>query len=62
MREGKYTNVFDNAWTYHPTNMKYSDLKRIYNDFSEKSADYDIVWRNCKHWAKEVYNKIKFIY
>ena len=62
MRPGKYTNVFDNAWTYNPYNMKYSDLKSIYNYFSESSEDYDIVWSNCKHWAKEVYNKIKSKY
>ena len=42
--------------------MKYSDLKSIYNYFSESGEDYSVVWRNCKHWAKEVYNKIKSKY
>ena len=31
MKEGKYTNVFDNAWIYSPSNMDYSDLEAIYN-------------------------------
>ena len=59
MREGKYTNVFNNDWIYYPSNMNYSNLKNIYNSYSQGSEKYSLVWKNCKHWAKEVYNEIK---
>ena len=59
MREGKYTNVFDNAYTYYPSNMNFSNLKSIYNFYSESGDNYSLVWKNCKHWSKEVYNEIK---
>ena len=62
MREGKYTNVFDNAYTYYPSNMNFSNLKSIYNFYSESGDNYSLVWKNCKHWAKEVYNEIKRSY
>ena len=59
MKDGKYYNVFDNAYTYYPTNMNFLDLENIYYSFEESKMDYSLVWRNCKHWAQEVYYEIK---
>ena len=61
MRCGKYEyySPIDGSWTLYPRNMSYSNLRSVYESKSKSASDYDVVWYNCKQWAKEVYYYIE---
>ena len=49
----------DGSYYLYPRNMSLKNLRGVYNRFKKKGKDYDIVWFNCKHWAKKVYYYIE---
>ena len=55
----EYYSPIDGSWTLYPRNMSYSNLRSVYESKEKSASDYDLVWYNCKHWAKEVYYYIK---
>ena len=55
----EYYSPIDGSWTLYPRNMSYSNLRSVYESKNKSASDYDLVWYNCKHWAKEVYYYIE---
>ena len=61
MSLGEYScySPIDGSYYLYPKNMPLKNLRNVYNMFKKESKDYDLVWFNCKHWAKKVYYYIE---